>query len=60
MTANLNSLGSVCEEIQYPIAECITQAKSAKFDGKKKCSEMYVYLFIGHCIECDAINNSMM
>lgn len=47
MTANLNSLGSVCEEIQYPIAECITQAKSAN-------------LFIGHCIECDAINNSMM
>ena len=27
-TANPNSLGSACEEVQYPVAECCTQAQS--------------------------------
>ncbi len=31
VTTNLNSLGSVCEEVQYPVAACGTQAQSAKF-----------------------------
>ncbi len=29
VTSNPNFLGSVCEEIQYPVAECGTQAQSA-------------------------------
>ncbi len=30
MTANLNCLGSVCEEVHYPVAECGTEAQSGK------------------------------
>ncbi len=31
VTSNLDYLGSVCEEVQYPVAECCTQAQSAVF-----------------------------
>lgn len=31
MTANPNCLGSVFEEVQYPVGECGTQAQSAEF-----------------------------
>ncbi len=31
MTTNLNCLGSVCEEVQYPVAECGIEAQGAKF-----------------------------
>lgn len=31
MTINLFCLGSVCEEVQYPITELDTQAQNAKF-----------------------------
>ncbi len=31
VAANPNCLGSVCKEVQYPVAECGTQAQSAQF-----------------------------
>lgn len=30
-TANPNCLGSVCEEVRYPVAECGTEAQSVQF-----------------------------
>ncbi len=43
MTANPNYLGSVCEEVQYPVAECGIQAQSAKIGSQ----------FLGKdCVEC--------
>ncbi len=38
MTANPNCLWSVCEEVQYLVAESGTQAQSAKFvTGGRLC-----------------------
>ena len=34
VTASPYSLGSACEEVQYPVAECCTQAQSDKFSNQ--------------------------
>ncbi len=31
VTADANCLGPVCEEVQYPVAECRIQVQSAEF-----------------------------
>ncbi len=43
MITNLNCLGSVCEEVQYPVAECVNEAQSAKFN--KQHSDVVVVIF---------------
>ncbi len=37
VTPNPNCLASVCEEVQYPVAEGGTQAQSAKFVNQFHC-----------------------
>ncbi len=43
MTTNLNCPWSVCEEVQYSVAECGAQAQSAKFANQ---------FHGGDCVEC--------
>lgn len=54
MTANLNCLGSICEEVEYPVPECSNQAQSAiSFMGEillnaelKSTKSTLVFLFL--------------
>ena len=42
-TTDLNFLGSICEEVQYPAAECGSQAQSVQLANQ---------LHGGDCVEC--------